>query len=689
MSKQDKASDITTATTSSFAGQTKKINFDDTMTIDEIGYPQSNQKHTTMRHTEEELDVAGPTKSPPPVLMPRPVPAVIPTRNLFQKNGSPLYVSQPFSYISYRETEATNEEKTTITTSITPAGILKNSNDNRTQSKKDTNNNSDLRQNNTTLFSTPTARAEKRPASSWKIVANTSSAAPKVVSPRTDETRQRRPPEKSSDDTTETDAFFSQQQLMEENARLKHELKTLIHELEEVEHDRLRMHHQNCYMAAQLRQLEQKMHDYTRCSTMEPIAPKRRSGGPGNQEELHQKDKEDLINRQEKSDRESEFIAPVQSSIKRDEESHPVRPVPSSSEPVRLRASRRHSIHDPAPPLAPLRDNSNRDHDSQMLSPGHGDRTDPTPFSRRLRRRMPLRWKYYDVEEWYPNDEFFMASPVRQRNFNDITPQNRWNDGYYSHAEEDNWNRHRGYGYEIDPAERWEERQHMTHARHRPITRQKSWTSEFNKAARSGSLTRRRSVSSTSPAAGFSSHHPMPPPHFAPHDMVWPEYGVDPSEGMMYPPMPPYYYSPLLHENSMEIKNYPPLKQNRSIRRRPSGREMREHAFGVYGSSMRLYSHSVDFGAIDGLLPSILENNILDIHKAETLATPPSEEELSNLIKHIALGKSPGLDGLPFELYQFVFAESSIAILEGNAYDSTIQKWWPWAAEELVSTLIN
>ncbi|KAI8583190.1 hypothetical protein K450DRAFT_224638 [Umbelopsis ramanniana AG] len=59
-------------------------------TLDEVGYPRSNRpipEPTSIRIlSPDENAVARPTKSPPPVLMPRPMHAIAPTRNLVLKN---------------------------------------------------------------------------------------------------------------------------------------------------------------------------------------------------------------------------------------------------------------------------------------------------------------------------------------------------------------------------------------------------------------------------------------------------------------------------------------------------------------------------------------------------------------------------------------------------------------------------
>ncbi|KAM3589404.1 hypothetical protein VKS41_000270 [Umbelopsis sp. WA50703] len=60
-------------------------------TLDEVGYPRTNRPVLSERRavgglSPEENAVARPTKSPPPVLMPRPMHAIAPTRNLVLKN---------------------------------------------------------------------------------------------------------------------------------------------------------------------------------------------------------------------------------------------------------------------------------------------------------------------------------------------------------------------------------------------------------------------------------------------------------------------------------------------------------------------------------------------------------------------------------------------------------------------------
>ncbi|KAI8327987.1 hypothetical protein BC941DRAFT_334567, partial [Chlamydoabsidia padenii] len=64
----------------------------------------------------------------------------------------------------------------------------------------------------------------------------------------------------------------------------------------------------------------------------------------------------------------------------------------------------------------------------------------------------------------------------------------------------------------------------------------------------------------------------------------------------------------------------------------------------------------VDYDAIDTLLSFIPEKCSMDTTAASRLIRQVSDEELNDLIKFTPLGKSPGLDGLPFEVYRKVFS---------------------------------
>ncbi|SAL96840.1 hypothetical protein, partial, partial [Absidia glauca] len=101
------------------------------------------------------------------------------------------------------------------------------------------------------------------------------------------------------------------------------------------------------------------------------------------------------------------------------------------------------------------------------------------------------------------------------------------------------------------------------------------------------------------------------------------------------------------------------LKASRSGQRITNNSEILEEARLFY---RKLYRPTeVDHDAIDHLLSHIPDTATMDTDTAATLIRPTSDLELKGLINHSPLGKSPGLDGLPFELYKLLFSLSSDA----------------------------
>ncbi|KAG2191761.1 hypothetical protein INT47_010577, partial [Mucor saturninus] len=66
----------------------------------------------------------------------------------------------------------------------------------------------------------------------------------------------------------------------------------------------------------------------------------------------------------------------------------------------------------------------------------------------------------------------------------------------------------------------------------------------------------------------------------------------------------------------------------------------------------------IDDAAVHSLLASILDNVVLSLDDSEFLTEPIVMDTLQDLIRHTPLGKSPGLDGLPFEIYKYLFKTS-------------------------------
>jgi hypothetical protein len=66
----------------------------------------------------------------------------------------------------------------------------------------------------------------------------------------------------------------------------------------------------------------------------------------------------------------------------------------------------------------------------------------------------------------------------------------------------------------------------------------------------------------------------------------------------------------------------------------------------------------IDAEAIDTLLASIPPEVVLSSAMSDALVKPPDAADILSLLKHAPKGKSPGLDGLPFEVYQYLVSRS-------------------------------
>jgi len=74
------------------------------------------------------------------------------------------------------------------------------------------------------------------------------------------------------------------------------------------------------------------------------------------------------------------------------------------------------------------------------------------------------------------------------------------------------------------------------------------------------------------------------------------------------------------------------------------------HAVDYY---QKLYaSEEVDEHAIENLTSNIPADSTLEQEKADALSKKPTNVEIEDIILHTSNGKSPGLDGLPFEVYK-------------------------------------
>ncbi|KAG2190947.1 hypothetical protein INT47_010013 [Mucor saturninus] len=66
----------------------------------------------------------------------------------------------------------------------------------------------------------------------------------------------------------------------------------------------------------------------------------------------------------------------------------------------------------------------------------------------------------------------------------------------------------------------------------------------------------------------------------------------------------------------------------------------------------------IDDAAVDSLLASIPDDVVLSPEDSDSLTDPILMDTLQILVGHTPLGKSPGLDGLPFEVYKYLFKSS-------------------------------
>ncbi|KAG2191895.1 hypothetical protein INT47_005342, partial [Mucor saturninus] len=67
----------------------------------------------------------------------------------------------------------------------------------------------------------------------------------------------------------------------------------------------------------------------------------------------------------------------------------------------------------------------------------------------------------------------------------------------------------------------------------------------------------------------------------------------------------------------------------------------------------------IDDAAVDSLLASIPDDVVLSPEDSDSLTDPILMDTLQDLVGHTPLGKSPGLDGLPFEVYKYLFKSSA------------------------------
>jgi hypothetical protein len=78
----------------------------------------------------------------------------------------------------------------------------------------------------------------------------------------------------------------------------------------------------------------------------------------------------------------------------------------------------------------------------------------------------------------------------------------------------------------------------------------------------------------------------------------------------------------------------------------------------------------INFEAIDTLLDSISSDIVLSSADSKALVETPDNDTILKLIKHCPKGKSPGLAGLPIEVYQYLaltsqdFCDMLISVLK-------------------------
>ncbi|KAG2193800.1 hypothetical protein INT47_009942 [Mucor saturninus] len=67
----------------------------------------------------------------------------------------------------------------------------------------------------------------------------------------------------------------------------------------------------------------------------------------------------------------------------------------------------------------------------------------------------------------------------------------------------------------------------------------------------------------------------------------------------------------------------------------------------------------IDDAAVDSLLASIPDDVVLSPEDSDSLTDPILMDTLQDMVGHTPFGKSPGLDGLPFEVYKYLFKSSA------------------------------
>lgn len=67
----------------------------------------------------------------------------------------------------------------------------------------------------------------------------------------------------------------------------------------------------------------------------------------------------------------------------------------------------------------------------------------------------------------------------------------------------------------------------------------------------------------------------------------------------------------------------------------------------------QLYSpDTIDDAAVNSLLNNLPPDTFLTTNQANSLTEKPNLATIDSLISHTPTGKSPGLDGIPFEVYR-------------------------------------
>ena len=89
----------------------------------------------------------------------------------------------------------------------------------------------------------------------------------------------------------------------------------------------------------------------------------------------------------------------------------------------------------------------------------------------------------------------------------------------------------------------------------------------------------------------------------------------------------------------------------------------------------------IDISSVDSLLENIPSDVKLSSFDTDRLVAPVIVDDLLSLVSHSPLGKSPGLDGIPFEVYKYLVprfpcVQSLLLAILNGALDSVFPSSW-------------